>query len=72
MPRRDIGPRSKAFLLELRAFCQAEDGRAARLAEYLGCKPAAVYNWWSLKRFPTLEQALGAQEWLATLNDPPS
>jgi hypothetical protein len=72
--RRDIGPRSYKFLLELRAFCQAQDGRAARLAEYLGCKPAAVYNWWNIPtteesqrgkqaRFPTLEQALCIQEW---------
>jgi hypothetical protein len=63
--KRDIGRRSKQFVQSLKDFCQAEDGRAARLAEYLGCKPAAVYNWWSLKRFPTTEQLLGAQEFMA-------
>jgi hypothetical protein len=64
--RRDLGPRSEQFLLELKSFCQAQDGRAARLAEYLGCKPAAVYNWWGKQgRFPTTEQLLCIQEWRA-------
>jgi hypothetical protein len=63
--RRDIGQRSKHFVLELKNFCQAEEGRATRLAEYLGCKPAAVYNWWGKQgRFPTTEQLLGCIEWL--------
>jgi hypothetical protein len=65
MPHRDIGPRSRQFIKNLRAFCQAEEGRAARLAEYLGCSTVTVYNWWSLKRFPSTEQMLGAQEWLS-------
>jgi hypothetical protein len=66
MPRRDIGPRSKQFLLELKAYCQAQEGRAARLAEYLEIPPPRVYGWWAVDgdRFPTTEQLLGAQEWI--------
>lgn len=68
--KRGLGPRTKRFLRELKAFVQAVDGRGAALAKFLGVPPSAVYNWWGGKRFPTLEQALGAIEWMRKEREP--
>jgi transcriptional regulator with XRE-family HTH domain len=62
--KRGIGQRSRKFIRELKDFVQAQDGRGAALAKYLKVRPVTVYNWWSGKRFPTLEHALGAMEWM--------
>jgi hypothetical protein len=64
--KRDIGPRTKRFVRDLKKFCQAEQGRGFALAAYLGIPSNKVYSWWSGERFPTTEQLLGAQEWLET------
>ena len=67
--KRGIGPRSRKFMRELKTFVQSKDGRGVELAKFLGIKPVVVYNWWGGKRFPTLEQALGAIEWLQKERD---
>jgi hypothetical protein len=68
--KRGLGPRTKRFVHELKDFVQAQDGRGAALAKFLKVPPSAVYNWWGGNRFPTLEQALGAIEWMRKEREP--
>jgi len=54
----------KAFRERLKAWCQAEEGRASQLAKGVGVSRPVVSFWTTGRRYPTLEQALGVIKYL--------
>jgi transcriptional regulator with XRE-family HTH domain len=56
---------SKADLInEVKSWCEAERGRASRLAEHLGVTRHVISKWLSGKRTPSLDEGLKIQEFL--------
>jgi hypothetical protein len=57
--------RYDTFRRELVSWLEAERGRKANLARYLGVVPAQLYEWISGQVTPGAETLLGMQAWLA-------
>jgi hypothetical protein len=62
----EMPPRIDKLLQELKLWCDEHHGRKAEVARFLGLPRQAVSNWFgSRERYPTAEQALAIQEFLA-------
>ena len=63
-PWQHVPPRTKQFLAKVKAFCDQEYGRRAKLARFLGIQRQAVTNLLNERQNPTGEQVLAIMEWL--------
>ena len=60
-----VPPRTEQLLRELKAWCDQKHGRQSEIARYLGVPRQAINNWFGGRNWPTGEQVLAIQEFLA-------